>query len=116
MTVVAEKPAAPAVKRARRGWTQAQVAVLVGAHARGVSAATLTGRSAEECTAKLIELGLEKKPEPVVLTDAHREYVEKFAGALGGLPEPQRTLAVRHAVKSLSALLPKRVVKESHAP
>lgn len=107
MAVVAEKTA----KAKRRGWTQAQVAELVRSHTSGVMVShDLLPFSGDERVAKLVELGLVAKPSKPTLEDHNKVKPMNLVGDLEKLPEPQRTLAVRYAIRSLQALLPKRSV------
>lgn len=96
------------VRKKRSVWSQAEVARLLTAHVEGREEWVAVGRPAAECRAKLIELGLvQREPKPV-LAEGHRRSLDEMAYKLGALAEPQRTLAVRYAVSSLRALLPKR--------
>jgi hypothetical protein len=107
-----EDPAPKAARKPRASWTQADVAQLAAAHAVGARPLLIGDHGAEACTAKLIELGLlEKTTYKVVLSDDQRFEVDGSLEGFTGWDEPQRTLAVRYAIKALSALLPKRAAK-----
>lgn len=97
----------PVVKAKRKSWTQPEIVALVTAFH------TQTGASdfSERDTAKLIELGLVAKPEKAGLTASMQSQVESVLQGFGLLPEPDRTLMTRYAIKQLQALLPKRPAK-----
>jgi hypothetical protein len=96
----------PKAKKARVSWTQAAVADLVLRSVDPGFAATAVEH------AKLVELGMRRKPERPTLIPAFQGLVdEALTAALDELPEPQRALAIRYAIKALTALLPKRVAK-----
>ena len=100
------------VKAVRKTWTQAHVALLVREHAGAGSAdAEKLPFTVDERRAKLIELGLvARDPRPVLHEDL-RSQLTVYVERMGALAEPQRTLAVRYAIRSLQALLPKRGAK-----
>lgn len=103
----------PVVGKKRAVWTQAEVATLVaGFDARtGAIGAMPVRFSRDEAVAKLIALGLVAKPEKASLTVGERESVELVLHDFTDWAEPARTLAIRHALKTLQGLLPKRVAK-----
>jgi len=103
-----EKPG----KTKRKGWTQAHVAELVRAHGLGVMVGQdLLPFSSDERHAKLVSLGFVAKPERPVLNEEVQLEVDGMIFSLTRLPEPQQPLAIRYAIKSLQALLPKRAPK-----
>jgi len=92
----------PFPKAKRKGWTQLQVAGLVHRHAKGETVS-------DEEREKLIDLGLVAKPQKASLSVAtSAEVDEGVLGLYDALVEPERTLAIRYAIKALTALLPKR--------
>ena len=95
----------------RKSWTQANVAALVTAFHTPKGPGT--SDFSERDVAKLIELGLVAKPQKPTLTEDAHAIVDKAVGSIHHLPEPQRTLALRHAIKSLQAFLPKREPKSA---
>jgi hypothetical protein len=94
----------PKAKTPRKSWTQAEVVALV---LRYQETGTVTG----EEQAKLISLGILTRPEKAALTNEEREATDSVLGFFERSGEPQRTLAIRYAIKALSALLPKRAPK-----
>jgi hypothetical protein len=62
--------------------------------------------------AKLVELGMRRKPAKVTL-DGHVQSLvdEMLATVAGELEDPQRTLAIRYAIKVFTDALPKRASK-----
>jgi hypothetical protein len=101
----------------RKSWTQAEVATLVTHFHTKADARAIVGawgsRSAAEVNAKLTQLGLVAKPQKPRLTEDAHTVVDKAVGSIHHLPEPQRTLALRHAIKSLQAFLPKKGPKSA---
>lgn len=100
--VVAEKPKE---RKARIVWTQAQVVALV-------SGKGSTGHTVAEENAKLVALGLVEKPQKATLdadklADTHTRLADLFEEYV---PE-QREMAVRHVIKELQSMLPKRPAK-----
>lgn len=98
MPEVLEKPA----KTKRNSWTQNDVASLVYRSTQ----AGFTATASEH--AKLVELGLRQKPAKPMLHAGIRESADMAIADLAATDEPQRTLVIRYALKSLQALLPKR--------
>jgi len=94
-------------KPKRKSWTQSDVAALVQLFMIG-GIGTIVAASDR---AKLIELGLIAKPEKPALDEEHQQYVDDFVIGFDVLKDPQATLAIRYAIKSLQALLPKRAPK-----
>jgi hypothetical protein len=95
----------PKAKTPRKSWTQAEVVALV---LRYQETGTVTG----EEQAKLIELGIIPKAEKPALRGDFQEKIDGYVDAINHFPnEGQRLLGIRHAIKALSALLPKRAPK-----
>jgi hypothetical protein len=61
--------------------------------------------------AKLVELGLMEKPQKPTLTEVETADVDATLERITAMVEPHRTLAIRYAIDSLKALLPKRAAK-----
>jgi hypothetical protein len=91
-------------KPKRKSWTQAEVVALV---LRYQETGTVTG----EEQAKLTELGIIPKPTKVTLTRAVEAQADHAVAYFEDMPEGQKALAIRYAIKALSALLPKRAPK-----
>lgn len=98
-------------KKTRNSWTQGEVAALV--HGFASRQNYLGTRTPTEVEAKLLELGLIPKAEKPGLTPEQMEEIDTSIESRTWQfwDEPQRTLAVRYAIKSLQALLPKRPAK-----
>jgi hypothetical protein len=96
----------PKAKKARVSWTQAAVADLVLRSVEPGFDATVVEH------AKLVELGMRRKPAKVTL-DGHVQSLvdEMLATVAGELEDPQRTLAIRYAIKVFTDALPKRASK-----
>lgn len=105
-TPVAEVAPFQPVKAKRKSWTQTMVAELV-------FCSTQPGFIANaEQHAKLVELGLRKKPPKPSLDDFDRETLNEFVAAVAGYGDDSgQQLPVRYAIKQLQALLPKRPAK-----
>ena len=97
-------PVAVKAKKPRSSWTQAEVADLVK---RFVSGEELSGA---ECT-KLEDLGMMEKPAKPTLTNAVKVQADHAVSYFEDMPKEQKALAIRYAIKALSALLPKRAPK-----
>ena len=107
MVEVAGKPA----KTKRVGWSQLQVAELVAVYSTGRGVGPVAGFTAEQCRAKLIELGIIQRAPKPVLSDAAKVVIDKaLHDAVDIREEPDRSLAARYAIKRLQELLPKRPV------
>lgn len=101
-------------RKPRATWTHAQVAALVKDVAdAGPPPAPITayGHTADEVTAKLIELGLIPKPEKVALNAQTKKNLDALTANVAELAEPQRTLAARYTIAALRELLPTRAPK-----
>lgn len=111
--LAAVKPEPKPVKK-RVSWTQAEVVALVQSHAKSpanLADLSAPGRTHAECVAKVIALGLVAKPEKAALEAGTRTIADHALSYFVDLDEPQLTLAIRYAIKSLQALLPKRPAK-----
>jgi len=97
-----EKPG----KTKRKGWTQAEVAALVRSYEKCQPNDVLMFEFPErfgfdKSIAKLVALGV-AKPEPkATLSRDAQEQLDDYVLGLTELLEPQKTLAIRYAIKSL---------------
>jgi hypothetical protein len=99
-------PLPKAVKPRRVMWTDADLAALILSFHEGER---YEGRfSKEKARAKLIKLGLLAKDEKPTLSQEWRDYIGDVYETLYALGDPERTLAVQHALERLRSLLPKR--------
>lgn len=114
MDPLASSPEPKPVKK-RVSWTQAEVVALVQSHAKSpanLADLSAPGRTHAECVAKVIALGLVEKPQKATLdadklADTHTRLADLFEEYV---PE-QREMAVRHVIKELQSMLPKRPAK-----
>jgi hypothetical protein len=98
-------------KRSRASWTGTQIALLVHTHLSGLPYHSDSGHTPTECEAKLIALGIVAKPKKASLGVPAQSLVDEALSVFDEFEDPERTLAIRYAIKALTALLPKRVAK-----
>jgi hypothetical protein len=100
-------------------WSQQEISVLTKLHLlHGDTPEGLhkTEKSFERHTptdvrAKLVELELMPKPAKPALSPNESDIVNKAILTFVEWKEPQKTLAVRYAIETLQAMLPKRAPK-----
>lgn len=99
-------------------WTHQEVSVLTrlhGLHGDSPEGLHKTAKSFEhhspaDVRAKMIDLGLIAKPVKPALDASHEAAIDADL-SFRKWDEPHRTLAIRYAIKSLQAMLPKRAPK-----